>query len=312
MFFRLYGSSLTGTTLARNWSRPTFIRRPSIGVRPMDHASTLARTTTSASVPWPSTTKSSIPRPSPPAFFPGLRSVRCPSPAREALPAPASSGSSARQPAPSPATTRLRWLGLQPRHPFPGLRPRKAQSHARRHQLFSPGSDQSDVPLQLGKHSRHRHPLGHQLANRHRRQLPRVYAGSDYNLGIRSLAFDHEKLNPTPVATSFFPRAPISQMSLSSSGSTPGTGILWVISSPTGTVASYPGILYAFDAETLEMLYSSETNPFDRLGDYPRFNAPTIADGKVFVPTFTNKLVVYGLCSKNPRSACQCQVCQHR
>jgi outer membrane protein assembly factor BamB len=141
---------------------------------------------------------------------------------------------------------------------------------------------------------------------------PRVYAGSDYNLGIRALAFDHEKLNPTPVATSFFPRAPISQMSLSSSGSTPGTGILWVISSPTGTVASYPGILYAFDAETLEMLYSSETNPFDRLGDYPRFNAPTIADGKVFVPTFTNKLVVYGLCSKNPRSACQCQVCQHR
>ena len=124
----------------------------------------------------------------------------------------------------------------------------------------------------------------------------RVYVASDYNLGVRAFRFDHEKLAPSPVAISYFPRAPISQMSLSSQGSTRGTGILWFISSPTGTVASYPGILYAFNAETLDMLYSSETNPFDRLGDYPRFNAPIVVAGKVYVPTFSNKLAVYGNC----------------
>jgi hypothetical protein len=140
---------------------------------------------------------------------------------------------------------------------------------------------------------------------------PRVFVASDYNLGIRSFAFQHDKLYPEPVATSFFPRAPISQMSLSSSGSKPGTGILWFLSSPTGTTATYPGILYAFSAETLEMLYSSETNPYDRLGDYPRFNAPTIAGGKVFAPTFSNKLVVYGLCSTvGAESNCKCHLCR--
>ncbi|MBI1788414.1 MAG: hypothetical protein HYR60_12805 [Acidobacteria bacterium] len=137
----------------------------------------------------------------------------------------------------------------------------------------------------------------------------RVYVASDYNLGIRAHLFQNEKLGTLPVASNFFPRAPISQMSLSSNGSQAGTGILWAISSPTGLVATYPGILYAFDAETLEMIYSSETHPFDRLGDYPRFNAPTIADGKAFVPTFTNKLVVYGLCSRAPANTCRCNVC---
>ncbi len=140
---------------------------------------------------------------------------------------------------------------------------------------------------------------------------PRVYVASDYNLGVRAFRFEHERLNPNPAARNFFPRAPISQMSLSANGRTLGTGILWFISSPTGTVASYPGILYAFDAETLEMLYSSETNPFDRLGDYPRFNAPIIADGRVYVPTFSNKLVVYGMCPSATKGApCRCQVCR--
>ena len=122
---------------------------------------------------------------------------------------------------------------------------------------------------------------------------PRVYVASDYNPGVRAFRFDHEKLDLLPVARNFFPRAPISQMTLSSRGRE--SGILWFISSLTGVVASYPGILYAFDAETLDMLYTSEANPFDHLGDYPRFTPPIIANGKVYVPTFSNKLAVYGL-----------------
>jgi hypothetical protein len=140
---------------------------------------------------------------------------------------------------------------------------------------------------------------------------PRVYVASDYNLGVRAFRFVHEKLDAVPAALNFFPRAPVSQLSLSSNGSARGTGILWLISSPAGTVATYPGILYAFDALSLDMLFSSETNPFDRLGDYPRFNAPTIVNGKVFVPTFSNKLVVYGLCSDVAPQfrSCRCTIC---
>lgn len=156
--------------------------------------------------------------------------------------------------------------------------------------------------------------LGHQLAPTHIHTVPvywrapdgpRIYVGSDFNLGVRAFRFDHEKLNPKPVASNFFPRAPISQLSLSADGSRPGTGILWFISSPTGTDASYPGILYAFDAETLEMLYSSEQNPFDRLGDYARFNVPVVVTGLVYVPTFSNKLVVYGMCSAGDAVRCR-------
>jgi hypothetical protein len=96
-------------------------------------------------------------------------------------------------------------------------------------------------------------------------------------------------------------------MSLSSFGDRPGTGILWFISSPAGILATYPGILYAFNAENLDMLYSSETNPFDRLGDYPRFNAPVVANELVYVPTFSNKLVVYGLC-RGDRNPLRCRI----
>jgi hypothetical protein len=147
--------------------------------------------------------------------------------------------------------------------------------------------------------------LDHQLAPTHIHSVPvywrapdgpRVYVASDFNLGVRAFRFDHEKLATRPVASNFFPRAPITEITLSSDGSKPGTGILWCISSPTGTIASYPGILYAFNAETLDLLYSSEENPFDRLGDYPRFGVPIVSVGRVYVPTFSNKLVVYGMC----------------
>jgi len=41
---------------------------------------------------------------------------------------------------------------------------------------------------------------------------------------------------------------------------------------------------------------SSEKEPArDRLGNFAKFNTPTVANGKVYVSTFSNPLVVYGL-----------------
>jgi outer membrane protein assembly factor BamB len=56
-------------------------------------------------------------------------------------------------------------------------------------------------------------------------------------------------------------------------------------------------MLRAFDATTLRELWNSTLDPSfaDLLGDCSKFSPPTIANGKVYVATFSNRLVVYGL-----------------
>ena len=58
-----------------------------------------------------------------------------------------------------------------------------------------------------------------------------------------------------------------------------------------------PGILRAFDATDLSHeLWDSAMDPArDALGAFATFNAPTIANGKVYVGTFSGYLAVYGL-----------------
>ena len=55
------------------------------------------------------------------------------------------------------------------------------------------------------------------------------------------------------------------------------------------------GALRAIDASTLKELWNSEQDTGDKLGDVAKFTPVTVANGKVYVPTFSNKLVVYGL-----------------
>ena len=58
-----------------------------------------------------------------------------------------------------------------------------------------------------------------------------------------------------------------------------------------------PRAVRAIDASTLKELWNSEQDlsGADRLGQVAKFTPVTIANGKVYVPTFSNKLVVYGL-----------------
>ena len=92
---------------------------------------------------------------------------------------------------------------------------------------------------------------------------------------------------------------PGGMLSLSASGSAVGTGILWATLSRGGDAnhASQPGILRAYDASnvTRELWNSQQNATRDSLGLFSKFSPPTIADGKVFVATLSNKLVVYGL-----------------
>jgi putative pyrroloquinoline-quinone binding quinoprotein len=87
-------------------------------------------------------------------------------------------------------------------------------------------------------------------------------------------------------------------LSVSSNGSQDGTGILWASYASNGdaehTVS--PGILRAFDANDItKELWNNQLKPRDAGGYYAKFAAPTIANGHVYLPTFSNRVVVYGL-----------------
>ncbi len=57
------------------------------------------------------------------------------------------------------------------------------------------------------------------------------------------------------------------------------------------------GILQAFYATDLSKeLYDSRMNATrDDLGNFAKLNVPTIANGRVYVPTMSKKIAVYGL-----------------
>jgi hypothetical protein len=88
-------------------------------------------------------------------------------------------------------------------------------------------------------------------------------------------------------------------LSVSSNGSQDGTGILWASYAYSGdaehTVS--PGILRAFDANDVskELWNNQQNSARDPSGYYAKFAAPTIANGRVYLPTFSNRVVVYGL-----------------
>ena len=86
-------------------------------------------------------------------------------------------------------------------------------------------------------------------------------------------------------------------LSVSSNGDLPGTGILWAsYASGDANQLTKPGILRAFDAEDVtKELWNNQDDPNDVAGNYAKFSSPTIANGHVYLATFSNQVVVYGL-----------------
>jgi hypothetical protein len=94
-------------------------------------------------------------------------------------------------------------------------------------------------------------------------------------------------------------------LSLTANGKKPGTGVVWanVVLSGNANQESRPGVLRAFDArDVTRPLWSSEDNhDRDSFGNFAKFVPPSVADGKVFMATFSGRLVVYGLLQPPPR-----------
>ncbi len=111
---------------------------------------------------------------------------------------------------------------------------------------------------------------------------------------LRAFRYDNagHVLSPAPfaVSTTRSPDGmPGSFLSISADGS--HDGIIWAdMAEHDAQWQNGPGRLVAFDAITLKELWRDD----DDIG-FAKFNPPTVAGGKVFRPTFADKLIVYGL-----------------
>lgn len=118
---------------------------------------------------------------------------------------------------------------------------------------------------------------------------------------LKAFRMNGDAIDPTPAAQSAMMAPdgmPGGILSISANGSTPGSAIVWA-AIPYRLNANHmvvPGILRAFDATDLRELWNSEMSPErDSVGNFAKFSAPTVVNGKVYVGTFSGKLQVYGL-----------------
>jgi len=127
-----------------------------------------------------------------------------------------------------------------------------------------------------------------------------LWGPGDYLKGFKFL---NGSFQATPVSqsamTSPSGNSNAAGLSLSANGSTSGSGIVWASVSYSGdsNQQTVPGILRAFDATNLatELWDSKQNAARDDVGNYAKFAPPTIANGKVYLATFSNQLLVYGL-----------------
>jgi outer membrane protein assembly factor BamB len=127
---------------------------------------------------------------------------------------------------------------------------------------------------------------------------------------LRAYRFHGDQFDPTPFAMR--PEAnqghPGAMLSLSAQGS--HDGILWAAIHATGDSwhESRPGILHAYDADNImhELWNSLQDPQRDDCGNYSKMAPPTIANGKVYLPSFgtqntgSGQLCIYGLLPNGP------------
>jgi outer membrane protein assembly factor BamB len=120
--------------------------------------------------------------------------------------------------------------------------------------------------------------------------------------GVLEMLRLREKLDERPFAKGAIAShgSPGGALTVSSDGGKSNTGIIWAtISKKSADHGNAQGSLYAFDAETLQELWSSDQNEKrDRLGTLVKFVPPVVEHGRVYVPNYDNAVNVYGLLLK--------------
>jgi Secretion system C-terminal sorting domain len=127
-----------------------------------------------------------------------------------------------------------------------------------------------------------------------------VWAESDQ---MRQFRFDRKNNrfadNPAIAARKLDYGMPGASLSSSSNGNQTGTGILWAAYATSGDANQMlrPGTLAAYDARNIgRVLWTSDDlKARDEVGTFAKFNPPVVANGRVYIPTFSNRINVYGL-----------------
>src|SRR5256712_394526 len=135
--------------------------------------------------------------------------------------------------------------------------------------------------------------------NRAESALKLTPAGSTLRVASYFTPYDYQYLNDNDLDYGGMGGFLIPNSGYYVTGSKDGTGILWASYAFSGDAEHNvsPGILRAFDANdvTKELWDNRQNVARDGAGNYAKFSAPTIANGHVYLPTFSNRVVVYGL-----------------
>ncbi len=137
---------------------------------------------------------------------------------------------------------------------------------------------------------------------------PLVYIWSE-NDDLKAYSFNGSVFDTTPISKTTYkdpPGMPGGFMAVSSNGNSTGSGILWVNVPYSGDAnhSTVPGVLRAFDPNNLtNELWNSHTNAArDDFGNFAKDVPPIVANGKVYMATFSNTVAVYGLLSTSAKS----------
>jgi hypothetical protein len=120
---------------------------------------------------------------------------------------------------------------------------------------------------------------------------------------VKAFAFDGTKFAATPSSSGSGAQSyPGGTLALSANGEQHGSGVLWATVSASGNAENdppTPGALHAFDAEDVsrELWNSSMKSSRDGFGNFAKFVPPLVANGRVYVATWSNQVAVYGLFS---------------
>jgi hypothetical protein len=120
---------------------------------------------------------------------------------------------------------------------------------------------------------------------------------------LKAWRFTGQLFDTTPVSQSSIVsvagHSNAAQLAISANGSKSGTGIVWTTMPTSGDAVhdTVPGVLRAFDATDLsrELWNSLQKPDRDDMGSYAKFTPPIIANGKVYLATFSGRLLAYGL-----------------
>ncbi len=124
----------------------------------------------------------------------------------------------------------------------------------------------------------------------------------EWSTSVNCYQVSGASLNSTPVSVSAYTGQgiPFDGLAISANGGQPGTGVLW----ETTIDSSGNATLHAFDASNLanELWNSNLSGGPDALDSFAKFAVPTVVNGKVYVPTWSNAVDVYGLTTAPPPS----------